>query len=449
MKKHIFVLLIITVIFPFIMGNAIEVGSSEISVILDGTPLQFDVAPIIVSGRTLVPIRKIFETMDYDIEWDEQNQQIVATKCDLSIQIVIGNPVAVLSNRDFAVELDVPAQVIDGRTMIPLRFVSECLGYDVLWHEETQTALIYSRIPPYENSENLSYKEISASDSWIYWSVLKGIPGVIRSREDGSDCEWVLKGISSNDLIASDDYLYGRLSQRKEGLPVDLHLRSYNIKTKEFNDLSNQNVREIFKKGDWIEYSTFDENGGIRDTKSYKVKLDGSETIEIEPSILDYELNINPVGNWVSKRIEYKDNIFYAVSNYISESEPLTPIGICQTDKDGKLVNLFQEDKVITNIVVINNTIFFTKEDYGHNDNNLYRMDLEGKYKIKIAEHITQDFKIIGNYIYFYHYQPVLDGGYYYIEPLWRMNTDGTKQESLPDAWKIPDWDSSVLVSIG
>lgn len=195
--------------------------------------------------------------------------------------------------------------------------------------------------------------------------------------------------------------------------------------------------------------ASFDTNVGIRNIKRYKVKLDGSETVEIEPLLPDSARNKNPIGSRVNKRVEYQDSVFYAVSDDLSEQNPLTVIGICRTDKDGTLIRFFEEDKVINNMVVINDTIFFTKEEYGYYDNDLYRMDLDGKYKVKIAEHITQDFKVIGNYIYFYPYTPLPDNAYRNIAPLWRMRTDGTNPESLVDAWKIPNWDSSVMVPIG
>ena len=425
----------------------------SIKVLLNGVELSFDVPPQLINDRTMLPMRAIFEAFGCTVEWEGDTQTVTVRRAAPgakhieTIIIQIDNPVITVNNVE--ITLDVPAQLVNERTLVPVRAVAEGLGADVLWYDETQTVLICDRIPPYTNAENLTYKEISASENWIYWSIGDGIPGVLRAHEDGSDCEWVLKGIASNDLIVSDNYLYGRLSPRNDGLPADLYLRSYNIETKEFKDLSNQNVRAILKNGDWIEYSTFDTNGGIIDTKRYKVKIDGSETVEIDPPLPDYVLNKNPIGSWVNKRIEYKDSVFYAVADYISERNPLTPIGICRTDKYGNLISLFEEDKIVSNIVVINDTIFFTKEEHGYNDNDLYRMDLDEKYKIKIAEHITQDFKVIGNYIYFYRHTPLPDNGYHNIEPLWRIRTDGTNSETLVDAWKIPDWDPSVMVSIG
>ncbi|WP_261304228.1 copper amine oxidase N-terminal domain-containing protein [Paenibacillus andongensis] len=97
-----------------------------------GTELHFDDAqPIVKDGRTLVPFRKLFETLGFTVRWVEEGavRKAIGTKNGLSIELTINNTNAVVNGK--AVALDVPAQIIDGSTMVPLRFVSESSGYHI------------------------------------------------------------------------------------------------------------------------------------------------------------------------------------------------------------------------------------------------------------------------------------------------------------------------------
>lgn len=125
----------------------------NIKVILDGKTLEFDVPPQIIDERTLVPMRVIFEALGADVEWEEETQTINARRSDTDsvyISMRVGDPIihkefvkANLPTTD-EIQLDVPPQIIDGRTLVPVRAVSECLGCDVSWDGENQTVIIES-----------------------------------------------------------------------------------------------------------------------------------------------------------------------------------------------------------------------------------------------------------------------------------------------------------------
>lgn len=107
-----------------------------IKVFVNEQSLVFDVPPVIINDRTLVPLRAIFEALGADVLWDGETETVTATKGDVEVKLVIGGQ-ALLNGQ--AVELDVPARIINDRTMVPLRFVSESLGYQVSWAEATRT----------------------------------------------------------------------------------------------------------------------------------------------------------------------------------------------------------------------------------------------------------------------------------------------------------------------
>lgn len=112
-------------------------------VFLDGNQLLFDVPPVIENDRTLVPMRAIFEALGAEILWDENTKTVTAVKGDVKISLTVGSKTAYKNGEPFV--LDVPAKIVDGRTMVPLRFISESLGAGVYWEGSTQTVRIYSK----------------------------------------------------------------------------------------------------------------------------------------------------------------------------------------------------------------------------------------------------------------------------------------------------------------
>lgn len=110
-------------------------NDTKIKVLLNGIEVNFlDQEPIIKNDRTLVPFRAILEAMGADIEWDNVNRTVRASKDGVGMALEIGNKTALIGFEK--VELDVPAEIINSRTMIPLRFVSEGLGYDVVFDND-------------------------------------------------------------------------------------------------------------------------------------------------------------------------------------------------------------------------------------------------------------------------------------------------------------------------
>ena len=109
-------------------------------VTLNGVHIEFDVDPIIVNDRTMVPFRAIFEALDMRVEWDNYARRATGTRGFFRIEIQIDNDIAFV-NADI-VDLDVPAMIYNDRTMVPLRFIAEASGANVEWDEDTQTVLI-------------------------------------------------------------------------------------------------------------------------------------------------------------------------------------------------------------------------------------------------------------------------------------------------------------------
>ncbi|WP_027364714.1 stalk domain-containing protein [Desulfotruncus alcoholivorax] len=115
------------------------------SVTLNGKILNCSTPPIIDNGSTLVPMRTIFEALGASVKWDASSKTVTATKGSTKIQLVIGGQ----AYRNGAkVNLNTPAQLYQGNTMVPLRFVSEALGASVKWDGSTSTVKITSSGAP-------------------------------------------------------------------------------------------------------------------------------------------------------------------------------------------------------------------------------------------------------------------------------------------------------------
>ena len=117
--------------------------ADEINVTIDSVTVDFEgQPPIIIDGRTLVPVRGVFEALGFATGWNPDFRSVTLIRDDHSIQIIIGHSQFYTSNGDF--ELDVPAQIIDGRTLVPIRALVEAVGYHVEWDADTNTVVISS-----------------------------------------------------------------------------------------------------------------------------------------------------------------------------------------------------------------------------------------------------------------------------------------------------------------
>lgn len=119
-------------------------ANNDILVYVNGQALLTDVTPIIYNGRTLAPMRSLFEAVGAEVTWYPEESKVVANKDDTSIQLIIGDENAIINGKEIL--LDVQPKIVDGRTLVPLRFVSEALLMDVYWNDFANVILISNDI---------------------------------------------------------------------------------------------------------------------------------------------------------------------------------------------------------------------------------------------------------------------------------------------------------------
>ena len=140
-KKSITIVLTAALVFTLIL-QWVHAAEDSIRVTIDGVPVVFaDQDPTIVDGRTLVPVRGVFEALGFYVEWDGVDTATLS-RPDYTVTISIGVDTFTTNGAEFA--LDVPAQLINNRTMLPIRAVLESVGYSVDWDSETRTVIISS-----------------------------------------------------------------------------------------------------------------------------------------------------------------------------------------------------------------------------------------------------------------------------------------------------------------
>ena len=145
--KKIALLLIVTLIcslFAFPAG-----AEDDITVLVDGKPVAFDVAPIMKNDRVFIPLRAVGEALGAYVEWDEETQSIAIGRRGVLQLLTLENTTTTILN-DFEekeVTLDVAPFTINDRTLVPVRYIAEGFHAQVDWDNDTNTVIIKSHNP--------------------------------------------------------------------------------------------------------------------------------------------------------------------------------------------------------------------------------------------------------------------------------------------------------------
>ncbi|WP_096202821.1 copper amine oxidase N-terminal domain-containing protein [Bacillus sp. FJAT-45350] len=149
MKKLIIGLLVVLMMFPM----SYSVGAyMPITVYVGDKKLNFNNDPIVRNGVTLVEFRTIFESLGMSVNWDKKSSTVTGKSGNTTIRFTVGSQYAFVNSNP--VRLDVPSRIMNGRTLVPLRFVGETVGKQVTWDGTTRTIFILDRGYEYHNNVN-------------------------------------------------------------------------------------------------------------------------------------------------------------------------------------------------------------------------------------------------------------------------------------------------------
>ena len=292
-----------------------------------------DTSPVIEDGRTLVPISSIAKSMNADVNWDSATKTATIVKDNITIEMVLGSKNVNLSKdgKKSQLVLDVAAKSINGRTMVPVRAVSEIFGSKVLWDKETESILIDSSSP--KKTESTSPKNTDTV-----------------SPKDGSNLEkTILSSIKGHRTLYRGILISGN---EKVRIDTDYDLDMVKIPMALLNERipSSYLPFTVYKASNGESILS-----GFIDKATNKIYLQSSDMIY---SIPDYNIIVPPFSNL------FDDNTYNAFIKAIATRDKLISIGDrveCETtnideDKRTADVKISKNNKLIaTYSVDVNN----------------------------------------------------------------------------------------------
>ncbi|MBU7007527.1 DUF5050 domain-containing protein [Phosphitispora fastidiosa] len=390
-----------------------------------------EITPVVKNGRTLLPLRFVSESLGAKVDWNSKSNTATVYLGDIIVKITLGNEEMIVNNK--VSTLNVPAELRQGRTYIPLRALAEALNRKVFFH---------SGLIVISNEDNILDPIL---DSGIIDELIFQCTGIGNSTGNlMNDAAYAQYG---DWLVFYNPFDNDRLYKSKfDGLN----------KTK----LSNDIPFSINFIGNWIYYAT---PSGTRKTRIgdslfdetifdiYKIRIDGSGRTKIST---EKSLNwLAVAGNWIyyvnehnqlskikvdgTQRTRIGDQLaepynicvsngwIYYQTPYNWESEYFQN-GLWKIKTDGT-----ERSKILNEMIpyagfdVVGDTIFYCSDYYCDNP-GFYRMKSDGTEKVQISSNsVPSQMNISGEWVCFWEYK---DNG-----ALYRMKLDGTQKTKLSD----------------
>lgn len=273
MKKKLSIVLLFLVM-AFNTYGIVGYADNGIMVTLNGEKIEFDVQPQLINDRTMVPLRMIFEAMGAYVDWYDDTQTVVATKDDKVVTAKINDDKLYIN--DEVKTLDVPPMIIDGRTLVPARFVAESFGANVDWDGVTQTVVITTKwnrigeIPCYKDYPNIPD-----------FGLIVGVPNSADENSDiysydttvmkEEDFQYYLSLMRSEGWMVKGD-LYNIWSLSKNGVYIDIPIWETSLDVV-ITLPENQSQTDSFTNGytlaEFSKYNSPASQNGLGDTPIY------------------------------------------------------------------------------------------------------------------------------------------------------------------------------------
>lgn len=128
------------IILLVILILSVTVFAQDINIVINGNTIETEDNPYIKEGRTLVPIRLISENLGIKIDWDGDNREVLLTKGNDSIRLPIMKDYYYLNGE--MIKTEISGEITNSRTFVPVRLIAELFGSKVDWNNDTRTVLI-------------------------------------------------------------------------------------------------------------------------------------------------------------------------------------------------------------------------------------------------------------------------------------------------------------------
>lgn len=360
-KRIVFIILFL---FMF-AGTASAAATRPVTVLLDNKKMAFDVQPQIINNRTMVPLKGIFDALQISVNWDQKTKTVTGTKEDTVIKLTIHDSTAYINGK--AVQLDTPAVIKNGRTLVPLRFIAEAAESRITWNSTARQAAIYfNTLAPQDGTTAanvINGLNLVERDGYTYEVKYDGIA----KYKNGVYMKHILYGNSLYLNMTSQYFFYANPSDKFRIYRIDIDGTHRTV----FK--GTENATDLTVRDGYIYYIIRGENNGL-----YRIRTDGTE---IKKLISGFVKTMTITDNY----IYYFDDYGYSASIY-------------RTDKDGANQVCLYKGYQIDNMLVTNGGIYFSNSD------GLAVIDPDGKgYKL-ITKDICNNLNFKGNKIYYANY---------------------------------------------
>jgi len=219
--KKLTLALLVVVFTSLMMATAFANGG--IGVTIDGVPVEFQgQQPTLVDGRTLVPVRGVFEQLGFNVSWDGVLRQITLTRPSHTVVLTVDQ--ATFTTNGATHTLDVAAQIINGSTMLPIRAVVESVGYELDWDGATNTVLIETNTV--ETLEATIFEMTNAH------RVQNGLAPLVASEELAALARSHARDMVTNNFVSNSSQDGTTSIQRVENAGLDMvHVAANSIRT--------------------------------------------------------------------------------------------------------------------------------------------------------------------------------------------------------------------------
>jgi hypothetical protein len=313
----------------------INVYADSISVTLNGAVLDFDVPPQIISDRTFVPMRKIFESLGADVLWDAETKTVTGKKGDTVVNLSIGSDT--LIKNGVKKTLDVAPKIVDERTLVPVRAIAESFDCDVEWIAESKTVKITAKE---SNAEPLLYGKF---DDSVLFNTDFEMQTITKLHDSYT--------FNTNDFTIVKDELW--VANIESGIDPDYptHIHRYKMVDNQFiyigkirSDFGHLNVFDYSEENDCLVFGN-----GANDTSTsgnYFVVVKDPLSLPLSPTgVKGNEVTIEEYGIKYDVDVGYKvnalwgddseeNNIVYLLSN---DLRTITKV-MLDKDENGKFI---------------------------------------------------------------------------------------------------------------
>ena len=342
------------------IGDA-SIKAPSVNVLLNGNKMSSEFSAFILNERTFIPIREVTEFFKADVQWDKGTKTATIKKGNSEIALTIDSAVAKVNGVEKPIASDsIPKFAVygsgEGKTVVPLRLLSELLGYEVGWDKATRTASIANNAQVETAGQVTSIKSTNGSTATKQVKITSNSPMdyVLVHNEEHNTVSIDFKGMAINidgqqygtikfDCDIVDHVEYKKLDDNKNGKAI-IHLK--------------KNVSVIEKMSDDKKELTISFTNKIMDIKP--TLFEGKESI-IVSGVKTSEYNIIKLSNPFRYVIDIKDATLY---------------------KDGNI----NVDNVNTGFVKNIRASKFVPDKNYHKDDNIVRIVLDPKVGVNDAK---------------------------------------------------------------